>query len=344
MTPMLPARPPRGMTLVQLLVILVILVVLIGLLFPAIQSAREAARRAECKNNLKHFGLALHNYYDTFKRFPPGYVINPNGVYLGWSWGVFALPYIDANPIYNRVAMTFDDGLQQHPRSEVYGVSYLRCPTNSSSQTVSDVLVVTSHVADGIVTPATLHVQNVFGRSHYFGVAGYLQADVGGIQPDANGESTSLEPYVNAGSLGNHGTTFDPTQRYCDPNNFRGMFGQNTSTKQYRIIDGLAATLMVGERYTPKADGPGSVGHGTWVGVPDCSTAAGLAMALGDTAVRLNAGAKTRAQTTGFGSAHTGVAHFGLADGSVRFLSDAIDIQLYRDLSTIDDGRKYEGF
>lgn len=335
---------PRGFTLVELLVLLVIIITLIALLLPAVQNAREGARRAECKNNLKHFGLALHNYYDTFKRFPPGYVINPNGAYLGWSWGVFALPYIDANPFYNRVAMTFDGGLQQHPQSEVYGISYLRCPSNSSSQTVSNVLVVTTPVVDGVVTSATLDAQNVFGRSHYFAVAGYLQAEVGGLQPDASGEPTSLEPHLNAGSLGNTGTTFDPTQRYCDPNNFRGMFGQNTSTKQSRIIDGLAATLMVGERYTPNADGPGSVGHGTWVGVPDCSSAAGLAMALGDTAVRLNAGSRQRAQTTGFGSAHSGGAHFGLADGSVRFLNDAIDIQLYRDLSTIDDGRKYEGF
>ncbi len=335
---------PQGFTLIELLVVIMIITTLIALLVPAVQSAREAARLAQCKNNLKQFGLALHNYHDTFKQFSPGYVINPNGVYLGWSWGVFALPYIDANPFYNRVAMTFDGGLQQHPRSEVYGISYLRCPTNSSSQTVSDVLVVTSSVADGIVTPATLHVQNVFGRSHYFCVAGYLQAEVGGIAPDASGEPTSLEPHLNAGSLGNHGTTFDPTQRYCDPQNFRGVFGQNSSTRIRDIADGLAATLIIGERYAPKADGLGSVGHGIWVGVPDCSSAAGLAMALGDTAVRLNAGARQRAQTTGFGSAHTGGAHFTLADGSVRFLSDAIDIQLYRDLSTIDDGRKYEGF
>jgi hypothetical protein len=128
--------------------------------------------------------------------------------------------------------------------------------------------------------------------------------------------------------------------RYCDPANFRGVFGQNSLTKFDDITDGTASTLLVGERYTPKHDGPGAVGHGTWVGVPDCSTAAGLAMALGDTAVGLNTGARTRAETTGFGSPNVGGAHFVLADGSVRFLSETIDMAVYRDLSTIADGRE----
>jgi prepilin-type processing-associated H-X9-DG protein len=101
---------------------------------------------------------------------------------------------------------------------------------------------------------------------------------------------------------------------------------------------------MVGERYTPRATAAGSVGHGMWVGVPDCSTAAGLSASLGDTAVRLNVGARQRNQTTGFGSSHTGGAHFVFADGTVNFIADSIDIGLYRDLSTIDDGRKIADF
>lgn len=340
------AQSPRGMTLVQLLVILVILVVLIGLLLPAIQQARESARRTQCKNNLKQFGLALHNYHDTFYLFPPGYVIDPNGVYHGWGWNVFMQPFFEASPRYNEVALLMSGGLQNATRARIYNVPVhgMICPSDPTTGSVAHVLVVSTPVADGIVTPATLDVTDFYSRSHYFGIAGYLQVEVGGIAPDASGEPTSLEPHLNAGSLGNHGTTFDPTQRYCDPPNFRGIFGQNSSTRIRDIADGLAATLIIGERYTPKADGPGSVGHGIWVGVPDCSSAAGLAMALGDTAVRLNAGARTRAQTTGFGSAHSGGAHFTLADGSVRWFNDAIDIQLYRDLSTIDDGRKYDEF
>ena len=80
------------------------------------------------------------------------------------------------------------------------------------------------------------------------------------------------------------------------------------------------------------------------LGVPDCTTAAGLAATLGDTSVKLNSGVSKRAETTGFGSAHAGGAHFLFADGSVRFLSDSIDIRTYRDLSTIDDGREIGNF
>ena len=96
---------------------------------------------------------------------------------------------------------------------------------------------------------------------------------------------------------------------------------------------------MIGERYIPASTASGSIGHGTWIGVPDCTSTAGLAMALGDTSIKMNAGIRSRAQSTGFGSEHVGGAHFLFADGSVRMISQNIDIGLYRDLSTIDEGR-----
>jgi prepilin-type N-terminal cleavage/methylation domain-containing protein len=73
--------PKRGFTLIELLVVIAIIAILIALLLPAVQQAREAARRSQCKNNMKQLGLALHNYHDTFLRFPPGMVVagNRNG-------------------------------------------------------------------------------------------------------------------------------------------------------------------------------------------------------------------------------------------------------------------------
>jgi len=215
----------------------------------------------------------------------------------------------------------------------------LRCPSDEGPPLVAHALISAKDVVNGEVTPGSLDVTDHFARQNYFANAGYLQAAVGGLAPDASGEPTSLDPHRNRGSLGQTGTTFSTAHRYCDPKNFRGMFGQNSSVKLQDIKDGTSNVLMVGERYTPKHAAAGAVGHGTWVGVPDCSSAAGLAMALGDTAVKVNAGARRQSQTTGFGSRHVGGTHFVMGDGTVRFIADVIGIQTYRDLSTIDDGR-----
>ena len=91
------SRSKRGFTLIELLVVIAIIAILIALLLPAVQQAREAARRSTCKNNLKQIGLALHNYHDTHRIFPPGgFVTAPDVNYL-----VMILPYIDQAPLYN---------------------------------------------------------------------------------------------------------------------------------------------------------------------------------------------------------------------------------------------------
>src|SRR5687768_6007213 len=95
----------RGFTLVELLVVIAIIGVLVALLLPAVQAAREAARRTQCSNNLKQIGLAMHNYHDTHKQFPPAYVADSNGTPMH-SWRVLILPYIEANHIYDRYDQT----------------------------------------------------------------------------------------------------------------------------------------------------------------------------------------------------------------------------------------------
>ena len=111
------APPRRGFTLIELLVVIAIIAVLIGLLLPAVQAAREAARRIQCTNNLKQIGLALHNYHDTFGVFPPGGItgFKPRGRVLDdqiWanlckanllSWRALILPQMEQNPLYNGI-------------------------------------------------------------------------------------------------------------------------------------------------------------------------------------------------------------------------------------------------
>lgn len=98
-------RNSHGFTLIELLVVIAIIAVLIALLLPAVQQAREAARRTQCKNNLKQIGLALHNYHDAFQTFPPGYIANANTSQTtpGWGWCSMLLPYLDQTPLYNQL-------------------------------------------------------------------------------------------------------------------------------------------------------------------------------------------------------------------------------------------------
>tara|TARA_R110002111_G_scaffold247140_4_gene310181 strand:+ start:83326 stop:84168 length:843 start_codon:yes stop_codon:yes gene_type:complete len=98
-----------GFTLIELLVVIAIIAILIALLLPAVQQAREAARRSTCKNNLKQIGLALHNYHDTHRSFPPCYVDQvvggvTSGNNLGWS--MFLLPFQDQTPLYQKISET----------------------------------------------------------------------------------------------------------------------------------------------------------------------------------------------------------------------------------------------
>ena len=94
------ARKARGFTLIELLVVIAIIAILIALLLPAVQQAREAARRTQCKNNLKQLGLAFHNYHDVTKTFPYGWELGQN-LHLS-SWGLMLLPYLDQAPLYNQ--------------------------------------------------------------------------------------------------------------------------------------------------------------------------------------------------------------------------------------------------
>ncbi len=331
--------PRRGFTVVETLVVLGIAAILCAVLVPAIQSGRESARLNRCKDRLKQIGLALNNYHDTYKTFPPGFVVGGNDVYHGWSWSVFVTPFMESNRLYNTIL--FEAGLQKeylkkdlHPHLAMF-----RCPSDSGPDVVASVALVTTPVVDWTITPASVHVKNTFARSNYFGSAGYLHAYAGGIEADDPATSDSVDVNMNKGSLGTPATKYSLFHEYVDQENFGGVFGQNSSVRISDILDGTSNTMMAGERGTPRTGSNGKqvVGDGGWLGVPDPTTAAGLAMALGDTSIdiKLNINGQP---TTGFGSSHYGGANLLFSDGAVRTVGAKIDPRMYRGLSGINDG------
>ncbi|MEX0725283.1 MAG: DUF1559 domain-containing protein [Planctomycetaceae bacterium] len=135
----IPAPPVRrrGFTLIELLVVIAIIAILIALLLPAVQQAREAARRTQCKNNLKQLGLALHNYHDTYTVFPPGGTY-AYGVAAGAGWSVQArlLPFVDQANLQNLIDFSTTYNVQ--PAVTQVAVQVLLCPSEVNNKAYPD--------------------------------------------------------------------------------------------------------------------------------------------------------------------------------------------------------------
>lgn len=300
-----PRFQKRGFTLIELLVVIAIIAILIALLLPAVQQAREAARRTECKNKLKQIGLALHNYHDIFRGFPPGYISvdpgNTGSTELGlYSWGASILPQIDQAPLYNALRVG-DVRLQTNllvntPTREMLTspMTIFSCPSdtgpplNSFSNTSGYDRHVTSDGTDRIA----------IAKSNYVMVSG-------------SGNSTT--PAVNIATYGAH----------------NGIGGQNVSTRFRDITDGSSQTLAVGERaWIVDAL---QVGAGNAVGFSAVTSSGiknGATAVLGIAYWGINtANINAAHQGRGFSSPHIGGAQFLMCDGSVHFISENIDFR-----------------
>ena len=137
-------RKSRGFTLIELLVVIAIIAILIALLLPAVQQAREAARRSTCKNNLKQIGIALHNYHDVARSFPPGSLFGDDE----YGWACMVLPYIEQANIYNQLDFTGqgpDLTIALQPGVTDHVIPIYLCPSNSMSLTKSPVRAGAGH-------------------------------------------------------------------------------------------------------------------------------------------------------------------------------------------------------
>ena len=336
----------RGFTLIELLVVIAIIAVLIALLLPAVQQAREAARRSQCRNNLKQIGLALHNYHDTFRTFPGG--LNKQ---VGTTWSVYAsqfammLPYLDQANMYN----VYDSNLPWTSQSGV----------NVASKSVSVFLC-----------PSATH-SNPIDATIAFTLSG-------GLLPVYNARAIGATDYILSKGPNDSWCLYNsPTPI---PGSQLGMFDLAHHIQLRDVTDGASNTMAVGEgagggRWTVctgigcTSPAPSSISTQGWISAnfntkyianifgPALPRSTSI---FGSTIERINKNPITESiygdqssaddnncndslnggvsTTSNFRSEHIGGGHFLFADGAVRFISENIDQTQLKQLSTIRGG------
>ncbi len=340
-------RANHAFTLVELLVVIAIIGVLVGLLLPAVQAAREAARRMQCSNNLKQIGLGMHNYESANRTLPFTYVFNVNPR-RATTWAIGLLPYIEQQNLYN--AMDHNPIYLNDPRLDPRNGSSLVRPNAPSNwwavqQPISAFNCPSEFYASGGVTDArnilnfnTAAMDGIkVSMTNYLGVIGaqWYGGNIRVKRPSAGSwDASKFLPLCDKNTEANGLDC--PTGLFS-----RGNLGESVPTRFKDVTDGLSNTLMVGETLV----GATSVAAWWWwngtvatCAIPInaravCPQGLGLQGTSAWVACRNN-----WQNNTSFYSMHTGGAQFARADGSVQFLSQNINLSTYRDLSTAYGG------
>lgn len=299
-------RKQRAFTLVELLVVIVIIGIIIGLLLPAVQMAREAARRISCANNLHQIAIALHNYHSANSRLPSGWIANEEMGVPGWGWLAATMPYLDQGNLVDEIDWRFP---VDHPVNEAYryqNVHLTKCPSSPIAQ---------QRTFELNAGPYNDPYGPMFSDPLDMAICHY----VGSV-----GTAVSSEEMDDG--------EFCPSSQALDPEGFGldGIFFLNSKTSIPHILDGSSNTVIVGERSARVFDS-------TWLGVVHGS-AYPVWRVVGWTGEPPNNDPHSGVhfhQYAQFNSAHSGVANILFADGSLRTISDEIDPYVFKAMGSI---------
>jgi len=306
----------RGFTLIELLVVIAIIAILIALLLPAVQQAREAARRSQCKNNLKQMGLATHNYHDAHNVFPISHGDTGNS----FGWRALVLPYIDQAPLYNKIDF---EGNIVDAGNLVVAQTYVpvyRCPSDPTPNNVSGGNQVWSNWCYPATCPAAS--RNNIAVTTYKGVDGRGYDLTAATSPLPHG---MFDRRMGLRVSGGGGSVVTP----------------NRTIRMRDVIDGTSNVLFVGE------NSPGFHAWSSWAAWHSPMTTAFPInhpfKVWGSAQARISSGAHGWTDGFAFSSYHVGGAHFLMVDGSVHFLSENMDFLTYQQLGNPQDGQPLGG-
>ena len=352
-------RATRGFTLIELLVVIAIIAVLISLLLPAVQQAREAARRTQCRNNMKQLCLAQHNYVDVHNSFAVSFtditVLTGLKILNVTSWSSALLPYIEQGNVYDQIdfSNSYNAADTQTAAAFANDISTFLCPSAPDTGRVSWTIPAGTTLAAGY-PPTGETWTHTSGRIDYEGGNG-----IRGFFSNKAYTSTAAVQEGISSSGSRHGIlTWQLTA-----SDFPGASDMQPPSEMKHVIDGLTNTILIGELAsrnrlmhgrTDVTDDPAHAAEvfaqtltagGAW---GDTWTENWIKGSLQDGEPGVDGGPCgincSNARGAGWYSWHSGGATIGLADGSARFLSQNVDAYVFAALITAAKGETRSSF